>query len=81
MIIVNGITTSRRSGTDLLLSLAMLIGSDPVVSVEAFGQKQYTAVHPKCLSCVFDDVFIFNMRNLDKEDFESVGISHFIAYR
>lgn len=45
--------------------------SDPVVSVEAFGQKQYSSVHKRTLSCVFDEVFLFNQRNMDKEDFEA----------
>jgi hypothetical protein len=44
--------------------------SDPVVFIEAFGQKQNTQVKKACLSAVFDDVFFFNMRGLDKEDFE-----------
>ena len=44
--------------------------SDPVVYVEAFGQKFNTPVVPKCLSAVFDETFIINARNLDKEVFE-----------
>lgn len=44
--------------------------SDPVVFVEAFGQKQNTEVHEKTLNCVFDELLIFNKRDLDKEEFE-----------
>jgi hypothetical protein len=44
--------------------------SDPVVSVEAFGQKQNTAVVESTLSPVFDDLLIFNLKGLDKEEFE-----------
>mmetsp|Transcript_15392 Transcript_15392/g.31719 ORF Transcript_15392/g.31719 Transcript_15392/m.31719 type:complete len:1960 (+) Transcript_15392:197-6076(+) len=45
--------------------------SDPVVYVEAFGQKQNTKVMESCLSCVFDERFIMNFRNMDKETFDA----------
>jgi len=45
--------------------------SDPVVYVEAFGQKQNTKVMEGCLSCVFDERFIMNFRNMDKETFDA----------
>lgn len=46
-----------------------------MVSIEVFGQKQYTSVHKRTLSCVFDEVFLFNQRAMDKEDFEAaVGL-------
>ena len=49
--------------------------SDPVVFVEMdFGehkQKQNTAVISKQLSCVWDELLIFNLRNVDREEFES----------
>eukprot|EP00752_Nemacystus_decipiens_P012046 g10680.t1 len=44
--------------------------SDPVVYVEAFGQKFATEVKPACLSCVFDETFVIGLRNLDKDVFE-----------
>ena len=44
--------------------------SDPVVTVECFGQKQNTAVVKSTLSPVFDDLLIFNLKGLDKEEFE-----------
>lgn len=44
--------------------------SDPVCYIEAFGQKQNTKVMSQCLSCVFDERFIMNFRNVDKEKFE-----------
>lgn len=48
--------------------------SDPVVFVEMdFGEhklKQNTAVVDKSLSAVWDELLIFNLRNLDKEEFE-----------
>jgi hypothetical protein len=44
--------------------------SDPVVSVEAFGQKQNTSVVESTLSPVFDDLLIFNLKGLDKDEFE-----------
>jgi hypothetical protein len=43
--------------------------SDPIVYIEAFDQTQNTAVQPACLSCVYDELFIFNFRNMDKEVF------------
>lgn len=44
--------------------------SDPVVYVEAFDQKYATEVKSSCLSCVFDETFVFGLRNLDKDLFE-----------
>lgn len=44
--------------------------SDPVVYVEAFGQKYATEVKEACLSCVFDETFVIGLRNLDKDEFE-----------
>jgi hypothetical protein len=44
--------------------------SDPVVYVEAFGQKRNTQVIKGVTSCVFDETFIFNMKDLDKEKIE-----------
>eukprot|EP00604_Paraphysomonas_vestita_P002816 CAMPEP_0174818892 /NCGR_PEP_ID=MMETSP1107-20130205/1828_1 /TAXON_ID=36770 /ORGANISM="Paraphysomonas vestita, Strain GFlagA" /LENGTH=1810 /DNA_ID=CAMNT_0016031457 /DNA_START=453 /DNA_END=5885 /DNA_ORIENTATION=- len=43
--------------------------SDPIVYIEAFDQKQNTSVKPACLSCVYDELFIFNFRNMDKDVF------------
>lgn len=44
--------------------------SDPVTFVECFGQKQNTSTKYGQTSCVFDELLIFNMKNLDKEAFE-----------
>lgn len=45
--------------------------SDPVCYIEALGErKQNTTVKKRCTSCVYDELFIFNIRNLDKETFE-----------
>jgi hypothetical protein len=58
---------------DQCSSKSALLGlSDPVVYVECFGQKQCTSVKEKCLSAVWDELLIFNMRNLDKEEVEEV---------
>jgi hypothetical protein len=43
--------------------------SDPIVYIEAFEQTQNTSVQPACLSCVYDELFIFNFRNMDKDVF------------
>ncbi|CAM9410102.1 unnamed protein product, partial [Sphacelaria rigidula] len=43
--------------------------SDPVVYMEAFGQKFCTEVKQACLSAVFDEAFVINLRNLDKDVF------------
>jgi hypothetical protein len=48
--------------------------SDPVTSIEIFGQKQFTSVRPKTVSPLWDEVFIFNKRGLDKEEFEQTII-------
>src|SRR5690606_21290998 len=44
--------------------------SDPIVYIEAFGQTQNSSVKPASLSCVFDELFIFNFRNMDKDEFK-----------
>jgi hypothetical protein len=49
--------------------------SDPIVYIEAFDQKQNTQVKPGCLSCVYDELFIFNFRNMDKDVFSEGIIS------
>eukprot|EP00602_Paraphysomonas_sp_CaronLab_P003319 CAMPEP_0185019240 /NCGR_PEP_ID=MMETSP1103-20130426/1865_1 /TAXON_ID=36769 /ORGANISM="Paraphysomonas bandaiensis, Strain Caron Lab Isolate" /LENGTH=1852 /DNA_ID=CAMNT_0027549443 /DNA_START=18 /DNA_END=5573 /DNA_ORIENTATION=+ len=43
--------------------------SDPVVNIECFDQKQNGTVVKEALSCVFDELFIFNFRNMDKDVF------------
>lgn len=43
--------------------------SDPVVYIECFGEKQHTKTIHNVTNCVFDDLHIFNFRNLDKETF------------
>jgi hypothetical protein len=48
--------------------------SDPFVTVEMFGKKQLTAVVSSTLNPVFDDLLIFNMKGLDKEEFEEALI-------
>jgi hypothetical protein len=45
--------------------------SDSVVTVEMFSQKQNTAIISGTLSPVFDDLLIFNMNGLDKDEFEA----------
>ena len=40
------------------------------VSVEVFGEKQFTEVKEQCNNAVFDELFIFNKRDFDKEEFE-----------
>ena len=48
--------------------------SDPIVYVSCFGQKQCTPVKEKQLSPVFDELFIFEKRGLDKEQFEEESV-------
>lgn len=47
--------------------------SNPVVTVQCFDQKQHTRTAYSCNSCVFDEVLIFNMKALDREQ---VSCSH-----
>ncbi|CAM9300468.1 unnamed protein product, partial [Phaeothamnion confervicola] len=42
--------------------------SDPVVYIDAFGQKMATEVKKSCLSAVWDETFVISLRNLDKEE-------------
>eukprot|EP01034_Spumella_vulgaris_P027083 gene27083-33756_t len=53
--------------------------SDPIVYIDVFGQKQSTIVVNGVTSCVFDELFIFNFKNLDKEAFEE-GIIRIACY-
>uniref|UniRef100_A0A7S3JR17 C2 domain-containing protein n=1 Tax=Aureoumbra lagunensis TaxID=44058 RepID=A0A7S3JR17_9STRA len=48
--------------------------SDPVCVIECFGEKRTSSVHNDCLSCVFDETFIINKRNLDKDIFKESSI-------
>lgn len=47
--------------------------SDPIVYIEMFGQTQNSSVKKASLNTIFDELFIFNFRNLDKDAF-SEGI-------
>ncbi|CAH0473142.1 unnamed protein product [Peronospora belbahrii] len=47
---------------------------DPVISVECLGQRQYTVVKQKQLSCVFDEYLYFNFKQLDKETVQQGSI-------
>ena len=40
-----------------------------MVVAECFGQKQQTSVKYETTSCVYDELLIFNLRDLDKEAF------------
>ena len=44
--------------------------SDPIVYVECLDQKQNTKVIYQKLNCVFDDVLIFNFKNIARETVE-----------
>lgn len=48
--------------------------SDPICYIECFGQKQNTGVKNSCTSCVYDELFIFNMKDLDREQVEEAVI-------
>lgn len=43
--------------------------SDPVVYVEAFGQKFATEVIKNRLNAVFDETFVISLRNIDLDAF------------
>ena len=48
--------------------------SDPIVYIEVLGEKQNSSVKPESLSAVFDELFIFNFRNLDKDDIDTAVV-------
>ncbi|EQC29478.1 hypothetical protein SDRG_12726 [Saprolegnia diclina VS20] len=48
--------------------------SDPVVFVDVLDQTQHTATKKQTLSAVWDDILIFNFRELDKEIVEMGAI-------
>ena len=48
--------------------------SDPIVYIEVLGEKQNSSVKPESLSAVFDELFIFNFRNLDKDDIDQAVV-------
>ncbi len=43
--------------------------SDPIVYIECLGQKQNTKTLYAVTTCVFDELFIFNFKELDKDAF------------
>eukprot|EP00981_Chlorochromonas_danica_P000154 scaffold46_cov196-Ochromonas_danica.AAC.4 len=53
--------------------------SDPIVFVECFNQKRNTQVIKNVTSCVYDELFIFNLKDVDKEIFEQ-GIIRLACY-
>ena len=48
--------------------------SDPVVCCELFNNRQYTQVHESTLSCVFDETFIFNKKDVDPDAFSEMSL-------
>lgn len=47
--------------------------SDPIVYIDCFGQKQHTKCVKSVTSCVYDELFIFQVKNVTKDSFaESV---------
>jgi len=44
--------------------------SDPVAKVEVMGQKQHTRIHKKTLSPLFDEVFVFEFKDIYPEEIE-----------
>lgn len=48
--------------------------SDPIVYIEVLGEKQNSSVKPESLSAVFDELFIFNFRNVDKDDIDTAVV-------
>ena len=49
--------------------------SDPVVFVEINGEKQKTITIKNCLSAVYDEVFLFNLKHMEKEELERLVIN------
>lgn len=48
--------------------------SDPVVFVEVNGEKQKTITYKNCLSAVYDELFLFNLKHMEKEELERIEI-------
>jgi len=44
--------------------------SDPIVYAEIMNEKQNTQVVKGVTTCVFDELMIFNFRNVDKDQFK-----------
>jgi hypothetical protein len=53
--------------------------SDPICYIDCFGEKQNTGVKYSCTSCVYDELFIFNIKDLDKEQFQE-GVIRVAVY-
>eukprot|EP00941_MAST-03F_sp_MAST-3F-sp1_P004856 g4856.t1 len=49
--------------------------ADPVVYVNVAGQKKHTPVKQKQTSCVFDSVFFFDVKDMDRDQLESTLIN------
>ena len=48
--------------------------SDPIVYVTCMGQKRHTHVVRGVISCVFDELFIFDFKNKTKEELEEATV-------
>jgi hypothetical protein len=48
--------------------------SDPVVFIEVNGEKQKTITYKNCLSAVYDELFLFKLKHMEKEELERVEI-------
>ena len=48
--------------------------SDPVVFIEINGEKQRTITVKNCLSAVYDELFLFNLKHMEKEELERLEI-------
>lgn len=49
--------------------------SDPVVVVKCGTQKRATKIHKKCFSAVFDEVIVFEFKDLEPAEVEQMKVS------
>lgn len=48
--------------------------SDPVIFIEVNGEKQRTITVKNCLCAVYDELFLFKLKHMEKEELERIEI-------
>ena len=70
----NDLIPAKAGGLAAVTNMFGKSAADPMVRVELHGQKKYTKPKKKTLSPLFNEVFFFRLKNLDKEQLETMTI-------
>ena len=64
----------RGGGLAAVTNVFGKAGADPMVRVDIMNQKKYTKPKKKTLSPLFNEVFFFRLKGMDKEQLETMTI-------